>query len=166
MLSGDKTETTLHVRHTNFCTFLCRRFAWLQVKLPETSQLHVLWRSDVVCVPVDLFLLPLIFNLVAASSHFLTASIKFSCFSFHKIGLFCFLISLLFKIVKQWFLCIIFKVLTPPYIVWFQKISIPLPWKIIGNSEGEFSWVPSILRGAFTTSTAWSRMNFRIMISY
>ena len=22
-------------------------------------------------------------------------------------------------------------------IVWFQKISIPTPWKIIGNSEGE-----------------------------
>ena len=22
-------------------------------------------------------------------------------------------------------------------LVWFQKISIPVPWKIIGNSEGE-----------------------------
>ena len=33
------------------------------------------------------FLLPLIFTLVDASSHFLTASIKFSCFSSNKIGL-------------------------------------------------------------------------------
>ena len=44
-----------------------------------------------VCVPVDFFFffsLPFIFTLVAASiSHFLTAAIKFSCFSSKEIGL-------------------------------------------------------------------------------
>ena len=38
------------------------------------------------------FSLPLIFTLVAASiSHFLTAAIKFSCYSSNEIGLLCFL---------------------------------------------------------------------------
>ena len=106
------------------------------------------------CLAVNLFfLLPLIFILVAASSHFLTASKIFTFFSQQNWSPL-FFISLPFKIVKQRFLRIILKVWTPPYIVWFQKISIPLPRKIIGNSDGEFSWVPSILREAFTTSTA------------
>ena len=40
------------------------------------------------------FSLPLIFPLVAGSiSHFLTAAIKFSCFSSNEIGLLCFFIS-------------------------------------------------------------------------
>ena len=63
------------------------------VKLPETSQLHVLWRTNVVFVPVNFFFsLPLIFTSVAASiSHFLTTAIKFSRFSSNEIGLLCFL---------------------------------------------------------------------------
>ena len=46
-----------------------------------------------VCGPVHYFFsLPLIFTLVAASiSHFLTPTIKFSCFSSNKICLLCFL---------------------------------------------------------------------------
>ena len=36
--------------------------------------------------------LPLVFTLgVASISHFLTAAIKFSCYSYHEIGLLCFL---------------------------------------------------------------------------
>ena len=42
----------------------------------------------------SLFSLPLIFTLVAASiSHFVTATIKFSCYSSNEIGLLCFFIS-------------------------------------------------------------------------
>ena len=42
----------------------------------------------------SLFSLPLIFTLVGASiSHFLTAAIKFSCYSSNEIGLLCFFIS-------------------------------------------------------------------------
>ena len=63
------------------------------VKLPETSELHVLWRKC--CMwSCSLFWLPLIFTLVASSiSHFLTAAIKFSCYSSNEIGLLCFFIS-------------------------------------------------------------------------
>ena len=32
-------------------------------------------------------------------------------------------------------------------IVWFQKISIPTPWKIIGNSEGEGGFKGSYFQG-------------------
>ena len=57
---------------------------------------YMFFGGNVLCVSVHfLFLLPLIFTLVAASiSHFLTAAIKFSCFSSNEIGLFCFLLTL------------------------------------------------------------------------
>ena len=54
------------------------------VKLPETSSFHVLWRKCHTCsCSLSLhFTLPLIFTLMAASiSHFLTAVEKFSCCS-------------------------------------------------------------------------------------
>ena len=45
-------------------------------------------------VPFTFFPLPLIFNLMAASiTHFLTATIKFPCYSSNEIGLLCFFIS-------------------------------------------------------------------------
>ena len=82
------------------------------VRLPETSELHVLLRKFYMW-SWSRFSLPLIFNLVAASiSHFLmhrrsfltwwplaflifscTAAIKFSCYSSNEIGLLCFFIS-------------------------------------------------------------------------
>ena len=46
-----------------FCTFLAVSFYDYNVKLPETSQLHVLWRN-VVCVP------PVHFFLGHSSVHF------------------------------------------------------------------------------------------------
>ena len=46
-----------------FCTFLAVIFYDYNVKLPETSQLHVLWRN-VVCVP------PVHFFLGHSSVHF------------------------------------------------------------------------------------------------
>ena len=98
MLSGDGnenvgliiTKTALHVQHTFFAHFIAVVLHNYNVKLPETSELHVLRRTDVVCVPANsIFLLPLIFTLVTASiSHFLTAAIKFSRFSSNEIGLF------------------------------------------------------------------------------
>ena len=98
MLSGDGnenvgliiTKTTLHVQHTFFVHFIAVVLQNYNVKLPETSELHVLRKTNVVCVPANpFFSLPLIFTLVAATiSHFLTAAIKFSRFSSNEIGLF------------------------------------------------------------------------------
>ena len=98
MLSGDGnenvgliiTKTTLHVQHTFFAHFIAVVLHDYNVKLPETSELHILPGTDVVCVPANSFFsLPLIFTLVTASiSHFLTAAIKFSRFSSNEIGLF------------------------------------------------------------------------------
>ena len=83
---------------TLFCTFLCSCFTRLQRETSKDvtryTKLHVLWRTDVVCVPVSLFFfsLPLIFTWLAASiSHLLIAAIKFSRFSSNKLGLLCFL---------------------------------------------------------------------------
>ena len=63
------------------------------VKLPETSQLHILWRKYcLVFLLLTFFLTAPIFTLVASStSHFLTAAIKFSCYSSNVIGLLCLL---------------------------------------------------------------------------
>ena len=52
---------------------------------------YVLTRDFVSCFPVFFFSLPLNFTLLAASiSHFLTAAMKFSCFSSIEIRLLCF----------------------------------------------------------------------------
>ena len=78
------------MQHTFFAHFIAVVLHDYNMKLPETSELHVLPGTDVVCVPANSFFsLPLIFTLVTASiSHFLTAAIKFSRFSSNEIGLF------------------------------------------------------------------------------
>ena len=89
-----KKKTSLDVQHTFFVHFFAVVLHDDSVKLPETSQLHVFWRKCCVWSCSLFFTLPLIFTLVAASiSHFLTAAIKFSCYSSNKIGLLCILIS-------------------------------------------------------------------------
>ena len=64
------------------------------MRLPETSELHVLLRKFYMW-SCSRFSLPLIFNLVAASILIFscTAAIKFSCYSSNEIGLLCFFIS-------------------------------------------------------------------------
>ena len=104
MLSGDgnkkgqkksvgliSTNSTLHMQHTFIVHFIAIVLHNYNAKLPDTSLLHVLPRKSFLysCSLVSLLL---IFTLVFASiSHFLTAAKKFSCFSFNKIGLLCFL---------------------------------------------------------------------------
>ena len=70
---------------TLFCTFLCCCFAC------ETSRnfLVTCFVEEMLYVVLfTFFSLPLILTLVAASvSHFLTAAIKFSCYSYNEIGL-------------------------------------------------------------------------------
>ena len=70
------------------------------MKVPETSQLHVLWRECRMFSSSLIFSLPLIFTLVAASiSNFLTSTTKFSCCSSNKIYLrFLFLALFLFEL--------------------------------------------------------------------
>ena len=59
-------KETLHAQHTFFCTFLCCCFNLHDnnVKLPESSQLHVLWRKCHLCSCslFTFFSLPLIFT--------------------------------------------------------------------------------------------------------
>ena len=75
-----------------FCTFLCRCFARRQ---RETS------RNFPVTWSCSLFLSPLFFTLVTASiSHFLTAAIKFSCYSSNEIGLLCLSLALAFSLLS------------------------------------------------------------------
>ena len=98
MLSGEGNENgekpkvqliskiaTLHVMHTFFVHFFVAVLHLYDVKLPETSSLHVLCRKCRTCF-CSLFLpLPLIFTLVAASIfHFLATAAKFSCCSSNK----------------------------------------------------------------------------------
>ena len=60
------------------------------VELPETSWVHVLCRK----CRLRFCSLPLLFTLVAASRFsFLTAAVKFSCYSSNEIGLLCLFIS-------------------------------------------------------------------------
>ena len=85
------TKTTLHMQHTFIVHFIAIILHNYNAKLPDTSLLHVLPGKSFLC-SCSLFSLLLIFTLVFASiSHFLTAAKKFSCFSFNKIGLLCFL---------------------------------------------------------------------------
>ena len=85
--------------NTLFCTFLSEfavEFAPLQ---RGTSRNFLVTRfmeemSYLFLFSLSFFSLALIFNLVAASiSHFLTAAMKFSCFSSSEIGQLCFFIS-------------------------------------------------------------------------
>ena len=90
--NGEKTTVrliskiaTLHVMHTFFVHFFVVVLHVYDEKLPENSQLHVLWRKCRTCFCSLFFPLPLIFTLVAASIfHFLATATKFSCFSSNK----------------------------------------------------------------------------------
>ena len=77
-------KATLDVQHTFFVHFFAVVLHDYNVKLPETSWLHVLWRKCRAC-SCSFFSLPLIFTLVGASiSYFPTAATKFSCCSSNK----------------------------------------------------------------------------------
>ena len=77
-------KATLHVQHTFFVHFFAVVLHDYNVKRPETSWLHVLWRKCRACSCS----LSLIFTLAAASiSHFLKAATKFLCCSSNKICL-------------------------------------------------------------------------------
>ena len=88
---GEKTtigliskKTTLHVQHTFFVHFFAVVLHDHNVKLPETSELHVSWKKCRTCY-CSLFFHLLIFTLMAARfSHFLTTTKKFSCCSSNK----------------------------------------------------------------------------------
>ena len=83
--NGEKTKigliskkATLLVQHTFFAHFFAVVLHDYNVKLPEASWLHVLWRKCRTCSCSLFFPLSLIFTQVAASiSHFLTAATKF-----------------------------------------------------------------------------------------
>ena len=83
--NGEKTtiglinkKATLHVQHTFFVHFFAHVLHHYNVKLPEASWLHVLWRKCRTCSCSLFFPLSLIFTQVAASiSHFVTAATKF-----------------------------------------------------------------------------------------
>ena len=92
-LTGKKNDNNFAPAAHFFVHFFALVLHGDNVKLPENSELHVLWTKC--CMwSCSLFSLPLIFTLVAASiSHFLTAAIKFSCYSSNEIGLLCFFIS-------------------------------------------------------------------------
>ena len=71
-------KKTLHVQHTFFVHFFAVVWHDYNVKRPETSWLHVLWKKCRTCSCWLFFSLSLIFTLVAANiSHFLTAATKF-----------------------------------------------------------------------------------------
>ena len=85
-------KATLHVQHTLLVHFFAVVLHDYNVKLPETSGLHVSWRKCPRCSRSIFFSLPLIFTLVAASiSYFLTAATKFSCCYSSKKCLICLL---------------------------------------------------------------------------
>ena len=83
--NGEKTtigliskKATLHLQHTFLVHFFAHVLHDYNVKLPEASWLHVLWRKCRTCSCSLFFPLSLIFTQVAASiSHFLTAATKF-----------------------------------------------------------------------------------------
>ena len=80
-------KAILHVQHTSFVHLFAVVLHDYNVKLPETSQLQVLWRKCRTCSCSTFFFhcRSIIFTLVAAStSHFPTATTKFSCFSSNK----------------------------------------------------------------------------------
>ena len=79
-------KATLHVQHTFFVHFFAVVLHDYNVKLPETSQFHVLWRKCRTCSR-SLFFTAAHFHLAlvaASSSHFVTAATKFSCCSSNK----------------------------------------------------------------------------------
>ena len=90
-------KTTLNVQYTFFVNFVIVVLHDYNVKLPEASLLHVFWRTDVVCVPVNFFFRCRSFSpwwLLEFLTGFLTAAIKISRFSSNKIVSFVFFLSL------------------------------------------------------------------------
>ena len=93
-------KETLHVQHPFFVHFFAVVLHDYNVKLPETSLLHVFWGKCRTCSP------PLFFHCrsfspcigAASISHFVTAATKFSCCSSNKKKkyLLCFFFSLSF----------------------------------------------------------------------
>ena len=80
-------KATLHVQHTFLVHFFAVVLHDNNVKLPETSLLHVFWRKCRTSVSFTFFFTAAHFHLalVAASiSHFVTAASKFSCCSSNK----------------------------------------------------------------------------------
>ena len=80
-------RATLHVQHTFIVHFFTVVLHDYNVKLPETSQLHVLWRKCLTFSCSLFFFTAAHFHLalVAASiSHIVTAATKFSCCSSNK----------------------------------------------------------------------------------
>ena len=71
------------MQHTFFVHFFAVVLHDYNVKLPETSSLHVLWRkcrASLYSCSIFFFSLPLVFTKVAARiSYFITAATKFSC---------------------------------------------------------------------------------------
>ena len=79
-------KATLHVQHIFFVHFFAVVLHDYNVKLPETSSLHVFWRKCRTCSR-SLFFTAAHFHLAlvaAIISHFVTAATKFSCYSSHK----------------------------------------------------------------------------------
>ena len=75
------------MQHTFFVHFFAVVLHNDNVKLPETSELHVFVEEMLYVVLFTFFSMPLIFTLVAASiSHFLTAGIKLAFYSSNEIG--------------------------------------------------------------------------------
>ena len=88
-------KATLHVQHTLFVHFFDVVLHDCNVKLPETSWLHVLYRKCRTCsCSLFCFSTPAhFFTLVAASiSHFLATATKFSCCSSNRKCFLCFFI--------------------------------------------------------------------------
>ena len=91
-------KATLHVQHTFLVHFFAVVLHDNNVKLPETSLLHVFWRKCRTSVSFTFFFTAAHFHLalVAASiSHFVTAASKFSCCSSNKTN-----VSFVFSLVE------------------------------------------------------------------
>ena len=66
------------MQHTFYVHFFAAFLHDYNVKLPETSRLHDLWRKCRTCFSLFFFFAIVLFTLVAASiAHFLTAATKF-----------------------------------------------------------------------------------------
>ena len=119
--NGEKTKigliskkATLRVQHTFFVHFFAVVLHDYNVKLPEASWLHVLWRKCRTCSCSLFFPLSLIFTQVAASiSHFLTAATKFHVAPPTKN------VSFVFSISLQLFFSLSFAGLSP-YFLFFS----------------------------------------------
>ena len=120
--NGEKTiigliskKATLHFQHTFFVHFLAVVLHDYNVKLPEASWLHILWRKCYTSSCSLFWPLFLIFTQVAASiSHFLTATTKFHVVTTTKN------VSFVFSISHQLFFSLSFAGLSPYFLISFS----------------------------------------------